>query len=74
MWLLFMGSQPHKEERFMFPVYPLCAFAAAFVVREAVLLYDRWRIRVCYTDTSPHPYAHTHTLGCTVCTRSRVCM
>eukprot|EP00741_Cyanophora_paradoxa_P018248 tig00021043_g17621.t1 len=30
IWVLFMSSKPHKEERFIFPVYPVICFAAAF--------------------------------------------
>eukprot|EP01138_Halocafeteria_seosinensis_P012776 gb/GECG01013052.1/.p1 GENE.gb/GECG01013052.1/~~gb/GECG01013052.1/.p1 ORF type:complete len:665 (+),score=42.18 gb/GECG01013052.1/:1-1995(+) len=29
LWVGFMSTRPHKEERFMFPIYPLLAFAAA---------------------------------------------
>ena len=29
MWLLVFGLQPHKEERFLFPIYPLLCLAAA---------------------------------------------
>ncbi|KAI0094255.1 glycosyltransferase family 22 protein [Irpex rosettiformis] len=29
VWFAIFGSQPHKEERFMFPVYPLICFNAA---------------------------------------------
>ena len=45
-WVLVMATRPHKEERFMFPVYPLIALAAAAVVREALVLYDAFRIKV----------------------------
>ena len=29
LWLLVFGLQPHKEERFLFPIYPLLCLAAA---------------------------------------------
>ena len=29
VWFAIFGAQPHKEERFMFPVYPLICFNAA---------------------------------------------
>ncbi len=29
VWLAIFVPQPHKEERFLFPVYPLVALAAA---------------------------------------------
>ena len=45
-WLVVMGAQPHKEERFMFVVYPLIALAAAAVLREGMVLCDKLRIKV----------------------------
>lgn len=32
IWLLLMGTRPHKEERFLFPIYPFFALYFAFVV------------------------------------------
>lgn len=32
LWLGFMSLQPHKEERFLYPVYPLICLAAAAAV------------------------------------------
>ena len=32
-WLLFFSAVPHKEERFMYPVYPLLCFGAAVAIR-----------------------------------------
>ena len=32
LWLLFFSLPPHKEERFMFPIYPLLCFAAAISI------------------------------------------
>lgn len=37
IWLLVMSAQPHKEERFLYVVYPLACFNAAvtlFLARE----------------------------------------
>lgn len=38
VWLAIMGTRPHKEERFMFVVYPLLCLAAALVAREACVV------------------------------------
>ncbi|KAK6934152.1 GPI mannosyltransferase, partial [Dillenia turbinata] len=32
IWLIFMSLQPHKEERFLYPIYPLICVAAAAVI------------------------------------------
>ncbi|KGN55070.1 dol-P-Man:Man(6)GlcNAc(2)-PP-Dol alpha-1,2-mannosyltransferase [Cucumis sativus] len=32
IWLAFMSLQPHKEERFLYPVYPLICVAASAVI------------------------------------------
>ncbi|XP_010277032.1 PREDICTED: dol-P-Man:Man(6)GlcNAc(2)-PP-Dol alpha-1,2-mannosyltransferase [Nelumbo nucifera] len=32
IWLAFMSLQPHKEERFLYPIYPLICVAAAAVI------------------------------------------
>ncbi|XP_054159813.1 alpha-1,2-mannosyltransferase ALG9-like isoform X2 [Oppia nitens] len=32
LWYLVFFSQPHKEERFIFPVYPLICLSAAFAI------------------------------------------
>jgi alpha-1,2-mannosyltransferase len=32
LWLGIMSAQPHKEERFFFPAYPLLCFNAAVAV------------------------------------------
>jgi hypothetical protein len=41
LWLGFMSSIPHKEERFMFPVYPLLVLGAALAISTAVRLVGR---------------------------------
>ncbi|KAF3442419.1 hypothetical protein FNV43_RR16335 [Rhamnella rubrinervis] len=32
IWLAFMSLQPHKEERFLYPIYPLICVAASVVI------------------------------------------
>lgn len=34
IWLAFMSLQPHKEERFLYPIYPLVCVAAAAVIES----------------------------------------
>ncbi|MQL98600.1 hypothetical protein Taro_031312 [Colocasia esculenta] len=34
IWLAFMSLQPHKEERFLYPIYPLICIAAAAVIES----------------------------------------
>ncbi|XP_057457385.1 dol-P-Man:Man(6)GlcNAc(2)-PP-Dol alpha-1,2-mannosyltransferase [Lotus japonicus] len=34
IWLGFMSLQPHKEERFLYPVYPLICLAASAVIES----------------------------------------
>ena len=40
LWMIIFFSQPHKEERFLFPIYPLLALSAAIVLNaiERILL------------------------------------
>ena len=37
LWLAVMPSRPHKEERFLFPIYPLLCLAAALTVHGVVI-------------------------------------
>ncbi|XVF04354.1 hypothetical protein REPUB_Repub05bG0075400 [Reevesia pubescens] len=34
IWLAFMSLQPHKEERFLYPIYPLVCLAASAVIES----------------------------------------
>ncbi|CAG0913032.1 unnamed protein product [Notodromas monacha] len=38
LWILIFFSQPHKEERFLFPIYPLICLAASMTVESALNL------------------------------------
>ena len=40
LWLIVFGIQPHKEERFLFPIYPLLCLAAASTVDDLQKLYS----------------------------------
>ncbi|GLU18075.1 hypothetical protein SLE2022_343950 [Rubroshorea leprosula] len=42
IWLAFMSLQPHKEERFLYPIYPLVCVAASAVIESFPdLLHDK---------------------------------
>ncbi|XP_063235032.1 alpha-1,2-mannosyltransferase ALG9 [Bacillus rossius redtenbacheri] len=45
LWLLVFFSQPHKEERFLFPVYPLLCLSAAVGVDALQKLWFRLAVR-----------------------------
>jgi alpha-1,2-mannosyltransferase len=36
LWMAIVFSRPHKEERFLFPIYPLLAIGAAIVLNQAI--------------------------------------
>jgi len=40
IWMAMVLPRPHKEERFMFPIYPMLCFGAAISVREALCLFN----------------------------------
>ncbi|EEF38954.1 dol-P-Man:Man(6)GlcNAc(2)-PP-Dol alpha-1,2-mannosyltransferase [Ricinus communis] len=43
IWLAFMSLQPHKEERFLYPIYPLVCVAASAVIESFPDLFrDRY--------------------------------
>ncbi|KAI9725147.1 MAG: mannosyltransferase [Chrysothrix sp. TS-e1954] len=39
LWLAVLTLQPHKEERFMYPIYPCIAFNAALTLHTLALLF-----------------------------------
>ncbi|CAK9875996.1 unnamed protein product [Sphagnum jensenii] len=42
VWLAFMSLQPHKEERFLYPVYPLICLAAASTLDNLHNIFPEW--------------------------------
>lgn len=63
LWLAIMSATPHKEERFLFPVYPLIALSAAFLLESELVdlawaFGTRWAYRLVHLLlllTSNHP-------------------
>ncbi|KAF9535593.1 glycosyltransferase family 22 protein [Crepidotus variabilis] len=51
LWLTVLSFQPHKEERFMYPAYPLLCFNAAV----AIYLLRGW-LEVAYISATRSPY------------------
>lgn len=51
IWFAIMTAQPHKEERFMFPIYPLLCFNAAV----ALYLMRGW-LEAAYVKVTHSPY------------------
>lgn len=62
LWLAVFWSQEHKEERFLFPVYPLVCLAGAMVTDSCQKLVYFLFVRV----KSRHYLAHTRWLGLAV--------
>jgi hypothetical protein len=43
-WIFFMGSMAHKEERFLFVVFPLFALHAAISAAIITLYFEKWKL------------------------------
>lgn len=46
LWLALLWPQPHKEERFMFPIYPLLCFNAAVALNTARGWLEKLHFRI----------------------------
>lgn len=44
LWIVIFFKQPHKEERFLFPIYPLICFSAALTFDCADRIVARFRL------------------------------
>lgn len=51
LWIGILTAQPHKEERFMFPAYPLICFNAA-----VTLYLARGWLELAYIKATTSPY------------------
>ena len=56
LWLVVFGLQPHKEERFLFPIYPLICLAAASALDSCQKLFYYLFVKV----KARHYLTHTH--------------
>ena len=65
LWIGMLASQPHKEERFLYPVYPLLCFNAA-----VTLYIGRAWIEMAYLRLTRSPYRASRTWVFPFCTLS----
>jgi len=68
LWLLVFWTRPHKEERFLFPIYPLVCLAGAMVIDSCQKLYYYFFVKI----KSRHFLHHTTWLGVLTITLSAV--
>ena len=59
LWLLVFWTRPHKEERFLFPIYPLICLAGAMVIDSVQKLWFYLFVPI----KSKHFLSHTTWLG-----------
>ena len=62
VWFGILSIQPHKEERFMFPAYPLICFNAALTLYLA-----RGWLEVWYIKLTKSPYKVWHDIAAGEC-------
>lgn len=59
LWLGVMMIQPHKEERFLFPVYPLISLCGAITLDISQKIFFRIRSAIVKINTATHYLNHT---------------
>lgn len=59
LWLFVFMIQPHKEERFLFPVYPMIALCGAIAVDAIQKLFFRLRTAIRPLPRGSHYLDHT---------------
>lgn len=59
LWLVVMMIQPHKEERFLFPVYPMISLAGAITVDCAQKIFYRIKTLIIKSTSVTHYLNHT---------------
>lgn len=59
IWLSFMSLQPHKEERFLYPIYPLICVAASAVIESFPDLFrDKYNPNGSESSQTIFPWRH----------------
>lgn len=59
LWLLVFWLQPHKEERFLFPIYPMIALCGAIAIDTIQKLFYRLKSHVKRLPNGSHYIDHT---------------
>ena len=59
LWLAVMMIQPHKEERFLFPIYPLISLCGAITLDICQKIFFRIRTAIVKINTATHYLNHT---------------
>jgi alpha-1,2-mannosyltransferase len=59
LWLAVMMIQPHKEERFLFPIYPLISLCGAITLDTCQKIFFRIRSAIFKINTATHYLNHT---------------
>lgn len=59
LWLAVMMVQPHKEERFLFPVYPLISLCGAITLDIGQKIFFRIKSAIIRINTATHYLNHT---------------
>lgn len=59
LWLAVMMLQPHKEERFLFPVYPLISLCGAITLDICQKIFFRIKSSIVKINTATHYLNHT---------------
>lgn len=64
LWFLVFFSQPHKEERFLFPVYPMICMAGGIAVDTIQKLYFFIRTKITSLHIAYHYLQYTVYITC----------
>jgi alpha-1,2-mannosyltransferase len=59
LWLVVMMLQPHKEERFLYPVYPMISLCGAITLDIFQKIFFRIRSAIMKINTATHYLNHT---------------
>ena len=59
LWLVIFMTRPHKEERFLFPVYPLVCFAVTYGIERVEV--SEWVVEGCFAH---HCHVRSSLLPC----------
>lgn len=59
LWIAVMMVQPHKEERFLFPIYPLVSLCGAITLDICQKIFFRIKSAILKINTATHYLNHT---------------